>query len=298
MSSTIVETPSHGTLPTNRADDLDDAFMDGGPVPLWPLLQQLIDRSGFSIFANANRLLGSGDFSVDAGGTSSTFAVNTPGILAAPLYDAASGVYVPLLTGPATIGASKIEGGGVLANTSWYYVYVWSNAGAVDYEISLTPPSSSRIHKAGSGAALARVYLGAFPTDSSGAPIPLFASKGRYAYDVGGVAAATLSVIATGADATYTLKSCAAIVPPHARLARIFTTLLANLTPANGAGVSFQRYGSSAAAAHTVYAGRVAVEPSSAEFEMVLDASQRLQYKVLGGANAPTIDASIYGFCE
>lgn len=294
MTATITPVSQYDEATLTRAVAGERMRMDTGTAPLKDILQAFADRDKFALDALIATIGWSGDFSVDPGGSNSSFAVNVGAISAAVLAGASSGYKVFYATAT-TIGASKISGGGNLANSTWYYVYIWDNAGTLDYEISTTAPSSSRRTKTGD---VTRRYLGCFRTTSAGAPIPVRASRGRYVYDAGGVAMATLQVISSGADASYTTKSCAALVPPHSRIARLRVSVTANATPAITGSVDIQSNGSSAAGAHTVTARQTALEISTDEIECVLDSQQRIQYRVNGGGNAPTADAYVFGFEE
>ncbi len=196
-----------------------------------------------------------------------------------------------------TIGAAQIEGGGNLANSTWYYVYARNNSGTIAFEISTTAPDGPRAIKSGDAT---RRYLGCFPTLSTGAPVPLRASRGRYVYDVGGSALADMAVITTGTATTYASVPCSALVPPHSRVATL--NVRGTLDAGGGvlaSAVEVQSYGSTGALSHVLYNGAgPAFATLGAVFEVVLDSSQRAQYKVNGGGDAPAADIYVTGFCE
>ena len=234
----------------------------------------LLDALAHQLQATGNRLTWSGEFSVDPGGTNSTFAVNVGAFYGLTLTDLASGTFLPYFTAGATIGASKIEGGGNLANNSWYYVYAWSNAGSVDYEISLTAPSVSRVRKSGSDDEdLARVYLGCFRTGSAGAPLPVHAVRGRYLYRRSAIASVDGAFganglravpIATGVTARTDLD-LKARVPPHARRA----VLVAQVLLTSGSG--------SAAASTDLYDAADTTSPSQSVTALVAATGDKAQ---------------------
>ena len=243
--------------------------------------QLLTNRAAFALAAVESRLQWSGDFAVAPGGSNSSFVVSIGAFQCVVLVDDAGAAYAPYIYAGGTIGASKIEGGGNLANSSIYYVYAYLVSGVVDFEISLIPPRASRAHKTGSGYAYqSRRYIGFFPTDSSGNPLPLRASHGRYVF--------RLSALATGhrvlnASATVgaTDFSCAALVPPHVRL----VSLRLALTAAGGAAV-FGIY----AKPDTLGVQCRVDSPDgtmSGFCEVECDATQTLQYQLtLGGTGA------------
>lgn len=296
MSTIATETAQYAnTALPDRPQDGEVIYMDAGGAPQWPLWSRLYDRTAHHEAALAAHLSWNGDFAVDPGGSNSSFTVRLGTISGVNIYGATASKVLPYAGG--TIGAAQIQGGGNLASSDWYYVYAYNNAGTIAFEISTTEPNGARTIKNGDAT---RAYLGCFPTLSTGAPVPLRASRGRYVYDVGGSAVADMSVVAAGAATAYTSVPCAALVPPHARLA----TLDVRGTLPAGAGVitsavQVQSYGSTGAMAHVLHNGvGVALEPRSAMFDVVLDASQRAQYKVVGGANAPTADIYVTGFYE
>lgn len=292
MTTTITPVSQYDAATLTRAADGEDAYMDGGSAPLGTVLQKFADRAIFARDAVIATLGWNGDFSVDAGGTNSTFAVNL-GTIGAVVTGTSASVYKVLAGGGVAIGASKILGGGNLANSTWYYVYCWDNAGTLDYEITTTAPSGSRRTKSGDAT---RRYLGCFRTTSAGAPIPLFASNGHYVYDVGGSLIATLTVVTSGTASSYTSVPCAALVPPHARLARLAVSVLGAAVGVS-ASVSVQSYGSASTGVHSVSAGQTNLEVTTAEFECRVDSSQRAQYKVNGGGGT-ACEILVYGFRE
>ena len=213
--------------PTARLRERLPALPDGDPKNLstW---RDLLDALALEQVAVVNRLAWSGDFSVDPGGTHSAFVINIGAFYGLTLHDLAGETFLPYFSAGAAIGASKIEGGGNLANNGWYSVYAWSNAGVLDYEISLAGPSASRVRKTGStNATLARVYLGSFPTGTTGAPVPLQAVRGRYLYRRSAIASVDGAFAADGLAAVpfalgavaRTPMDLSARVPPHARRA-------------------------------------------------------------------------------
>ncbi len=255
-----------------RADDPALPNCDAASVPTH---RALLDAYAFERLTMVNRLLWSGDFSVDPGGTSSVFAVNVGGLAAVPLYDAASDAYLNFSAVPPPLGASKIEGGGALASDAWYFVYVWSNGGVLDYEISTTGPSASRVHKAGSGAALARVYLGCFPTDSSGKPVPLVAHRGRCVY----LNSILPGVSNSQSDSAWHNVSLASAVPPHSRHAVVTVTM--------DPGANFRSIGDTSSSGSST---------DQLTRPIVLDGSQRFEWNANGSARA--IYASVHSFEE
>lgn len=220
-----------------RADDPALPNCDAGSVPTH---RALLDAYAFERLTMVNRLQWSGDFEVPPGGTNAAFTINVGAIAYTPLYDVASDTYLVLTRAAAAVNETRLEGGGTLANSTWYYVYAYSNAGVIDFEVSSTGPNSTRVHKAtgGDAQALAKVYLGCFRTSSTGAPFPLRAVRGRYLYrrayaggfDGDPFASNGMRALSGAADAGPTALDLSPRIPPHARVAILFGSVGAETT--------------------------------------------------------------------
>lgn len=265
-----------------------------GPGPVLTLMQKLADRVLFARDAVVASIGWNGDFSVDPGGTNATFAINL-GTIGAVVTGTSGGVYRALSGGGVAIGATKILGGGNLANSTWHYVYCWDNAGTLDYEITTTAPSGSRRTKSGDAT---RRYLGCFRTTSAGAPIPVRASRGRYVYDLGGGLTALFDALSGGADTSFTAVSLASLVPPHARLATVRALATAGAAPGIAGAVEVQSYGSASTGTHSVYSPSVTGFTNATTYDIPTDSSQRVQYRVVGGGAAPTATIAVLGYME
>lgn len=279
-SSLAVTTESAGGLALRR-----------GPGPLGTFLQKLADRAAFARDAASQKIDWTGEISVDPGGTNSTFAVNVGAIGSVVLYDGSK--YVALFAAATTIGASKISGGGNLANSTWYYVYAFNNAGSVDYEISTTAPLASRRTKTGD---TTRRYLGCFPTLSTGAPVPLRASRGRYVYRHSGSAVADTRVLSSGNQTTNTAVDCSALVPPHARLATVRAELVSTATAINYAYVRTD--GDSGADEIAIPLPNINAVTTSMIFDIELSNSRNIAYRVTNTTGAPGLTLFVGGFYE
>lgn len=157
----------------------------------------------------------SGSLSVEPLGSATDFEVHVGAISNVTLRNAAGTHYYVKASGGATIGPSKIEGGGgsLGAVERWWYLYAFLNGTDLDYELSTAVPNVTRKLK---GTDATRRYLGCFPTTSLGAPIALVAQGGRYLYDHDGGA--------LGLYTTNTNVSLAPRVPPHAKQATLRAT--------------------------------------------------------------------------
>lgn len=186
-------------------------------------LEPLLDARAFVRTLAPGLLLWRGLFAVDTGGSNSSFTVRFSPIEAVVLPDGSGTLFV--FEGTAaetTIGASKVESGGNLGNSTWYYVYAYrSSGGSLDYLISTTAPDVYLTFRNG---AQTHRYLGCFVTDSSGAPIPMRAHKGRYLYQRSALANNQTRALNTSTVAgSATNLSLAGQVPPHSRVAMVQT---------------------------------------------------------------------------
>lgn len=297
MSTSVTETAeySNASLPS-RGQDGDTIYMDGGGAPLWTVIQRLYNRTAHHEALLLGQLVWSGDFAV-SGTAPNNFTVTIGAIDSINLYNATASKCLTYAGG--TITQTKVEGGGgtLTAAAQWWYVYAFLSGGAIDFEISTTAPDATRQIKSGSGT---RRYLGCFRTLATGVPIPVRACRGRYVYDLGASALADLNVVTGGASAVYASVPCSTLVPPHGRIA---TLDVRGVLPGGGgvvaSAVEVQSYGSAGALSHVLYVGPgAALETRGAVFDVMLDSSQRAQYKVNGGANAPTTEIYVAGFYE
>lgn len=265
-------------------------MMEGGSTPLATLLQKLVDRTEFAKDAVIGNISWSGDFSV-SGTAPNSFTVTVGAINAAVLL--LSSTYKVFASSGGTPGQTKVEGGGgtLTAAAQWWYVYAYSNAGTLDYEISTTAPGASRMFKTGD---FTRAYLGCFRTLSTGVPITMRASRGRYLYRSGAQALADTRVLDAGVQTVATTVSCASLVPPHARLA----TLRGHIVPTAAAlGTCVVRTTADAGADSFSWGSPATTgATAAAAWDQELDSSQRLDY-VVSSANHPTT-IWVQGFYE
>lgn len=254
-----------------------DPALPDGPASNAAVFRELLNARSLFRSATSGEIAWSGDFGVEAGGSNSSFTL-TIGAVRSLVLPAADGSSDDLWSyAGGTIGASKIEGGGNLSNSTWYYVYAKpGSGGACDFEISTSAPRAHRVFKSPvTTATYSRRYLGCFVTTGAGAPVPMRATGGRCVY--------LEPAIAAGADSdsgsSYRNVSLATRVPPHARLAQVAVTL-------TGAGPSTFRAIGGVGGTNT----NVAFRP------MVLDASQRLEWSANGAAGSISVD--VFGFEE
>lgn len=294
MSTIVTETAQYAntTLP-DRGQDGEVIYMDAGVSPQWPLWSRLYDRTAHHEAALAAHLSWNGDFAVDAGGSNSSFTVRIGGITAVNLYGASASKVLAYAGN--TIGAAQIEGGGNLANSTWYYVYARNNSGTIAFEISTTAPDGPRAIKSGDAT---RRYLGCFPTLSTGAPVPLRAVRGRYVYRSSASAAADTRVLNAGSATANTAVDCAALVPPHSRLATIRAQLTS--TAAAFQYAYLRTEGDSGADEHMIPLPNIDNADAVYIADIETDADQDIAYRVtnIAAAGAPALTLWVAGFYE
>jgi hypothetical protein len=297
MTAAVSTTPEYTSSSLTRPQDGERAGIDSGPAPLWTLLQALFNRAHFAQNCTWGQLIWTGHLAVS--GTAASPVVTLGVIDAVALRDGNS-VWRPYnATSGATLGASHVEGGGSLAVDTWYHVYCWADSSTpntLKYQISTSPPTESgtptvlQHYKRGQTANYR--YLGCFRTDGSGNPLPMRAVRGRYVYQFSAISVSGgHRVLSAGTDTSATEVACSAVVPPHVRLAR----LLADVRRSGAAGyASFTTAGDST--------NRLSVNVGSgggictAETEMLLNASQKLDYLVDNASTTCTLH--VLGFSE
>lgn len=286
MTHNLTPTAQHSTSPIALPDNGED----DGIESIETAFQALLDRSALALAAGSGLMRGADEFAVEQGGTSSSFTITVGGIQSLILPNEAGTLYQSFfyVSGSPTITEANIAGG-VLANSTRYYVYAFNNAGTLAFEIVTDPPRASRVHKTGAGAGpAARRYLGCFPTDSSGNPAALRAVRGRYTfrgYTVGAIATAQN----TANTSTWTGDlSLASRIPPHARVVRLRVT--AHRASAGVATWTLRASGDTlASVTHTFYAS-TSGQVDEKRFEIALGSTQAVQVATESNTTIDTID--------
>ena len=182
--------------------------------------------------------------------------------------------------------ATYLEGGGSLANSTWYYLYVRVFNNAVNYEVSTTEPDAALHYKSGD---TSRCYAGPFRTDGSGSILPFHSVGGDWRY----VENATV-VLSSGSATSWTDVDCSAYVPPTARMGH-FSALMGNAASTN-------RFAYLRPKGTSVTYGRQLAGPgtsginSSDSFSYGLPSTLTLQYKVDNASLSVTL--AMDGFTE
>ncbi len=261
----------------------DPPLLDG-PAKNVGALRELLNARVFLRSAASGTFAWSGDFAVESGGSNSTFTVTLGAIQSLVLVAEDGSTYDLYFYAGGTIGASKIEGGGVLANSTRYYVYAKPGASNVcDFEIATTAPTPTRVYKgAGNTFPLrARRYLGTFLTTSAGAPIPCVARRGRYTYQISGVAAATLRMVhhdnTSGSLTTVALTS---LVPSWARVVRVWLRAERNAATASAVRAEVRTAGDPGLALVTAAPNTSGSDSDNdTQGDVALKAAQEIEYQ-------------------
>ncbi len=181
-------------------------------------------------------------------------------------------------TAPATFSAAT-KLGGALANSARYYLYAYSNAGTLDYQVSTTAPQANRLYKTGSDD---HALLSTFSTDSSGIILPYSQRGNDYTYAVPKISAALTANTWTDLD----LNTAGVLVPAGC----MSTTLRLQLTNGAGSADTFSVRAKGITASG--YTGASAAYPCPATSDVVTgdillpcNSSQVIQYKWTTGTS-------------
>lgn len=295
MTATITPVSQHDGATLTRAVAGERVMMDGGGAPIATLLQKFADRCEFAKDGVAfSRPAWSESLYVASGGTNSSFTVGIGAISHVQTYRSGTTTYKVFAYAGGTIGASKIEGGGNLANSTWYYVYCYDNAGSLDFEISLTAPNNNLCTK---GADSTRIYLGCFRTLSTGAPIPVRMKRGRYLYNYSGSAVADTRALNAGSATANTAIDLATWVPPHTQMA----TIRAEVVSTSGASINYayiRTEGESGADEINIPVPGTSAMSAVLVLDVITDTDQDIAYRVTNTGSAPTVTVHVLGFYE
>lgn len=307
MTTATSFTAESAALPTTRQDDLSDAYMDGGPAPLWPFFQGLGNAKAMNESALINAISWSGDVSIAPGQAANNFDITVGAINAVCLYNGT--IYKVFSSSGATVTEAKVEGGGgtLGAAAAWWYLYCYNNGGTLDYEVSTTAPNANRVAKSGDAT---RRYLGCFRTTSAGAPIPMHATNGRVLYRRSGLSTAYDTFASNGlraADNTgsvsLTALSLAARVPPHARIALLRGTVtMGPSSPAADASAALRFYTADDTSTHAVEVKAQTSASTDAtaqgDAELITTSSQAVGYSVVLTSAVASHAIDVLGWVE
>lgn len=299
MPSTITTTAEYtATAPTFPLDgeDLEAADVEA-------TLQTALNRAHYARGGLWGQHLSAERFGVSPGGTSTVFAVTIGAISSLCVRDS-SGTWRPYyVAAETTLTLSNVEGAPAsLSNSTWYYVYAYSDGTTtLRFIINTTPPDATGLWQSAGGDALRR-YLGCFRTTSGGAPIAVTAYRGRYSYRVSDLGATALRVLSAGGDTSYTDVDLSALVPPHSRLAELNLYLAPNTAVSTAiGGATLRRKGGTVGGVVGINCGTGAQWPSAERAVWLeTDTSQDVQYQVStsSGTDYPALTVDVLGFVE
>lgn len=296
MTATITPVSKHDGATLTRAVAGERVMMDGGSAPIATLLQAFADRCEFAKDAVAfSRPAWAESMYVASGGSNSSFTVGIGAISHVQTYRSGTTTHKAYAYAGGTIGASKIEGGGNLANSTWYYVYAYDNAGSLDFEISTTAPSANLCIKGGPDST--RIYLGCFRTLSTGAPIPMRMKRGRYLYNFSGSAVADTRALNAGNATSNTAVDLAAWVPPHTQMATIRAEVVSTTGSAINSAI-IRTEGESGADEIYIPVPSIFAMSATAVLDVITDSDQDIAYRVSNLTSAPTLTIFVHGFYE
>ena len=178
---------------------------------------------------------------------------------------------------PADSGTTLALSG--LTGSTWYYLYAYDDSSSPGYEWSTTAPDSSLSHKTGDET---RAYLGCFYATGASTMRAFRAIDGCYLYDHSNVGACL--ALSGGTAGSFTDVSLAALMPPHARCAHLYT-LVTSGAPTDAARI---RPNGSANAGTPIYAYATALWCET-------DSTQAIEYQK-DAAN--TVSIYCIGFAE
>lgn len=284
MTANVTPVAQYDTATIVRTVDGELWSDASGPAPYATWMQLLADRTLYARGALWGILTWSGQFSVDAGGSSTVFTVRVGIIEAVTLRDS-SNVWRPYFVATETELhlADVSPSAAALANNTWYYVYVYSDGTTTPrFQIHLDPPTESAAPTVVTGYKRGQTanyrYLGCFRTNGSGVPLAMRADRGHYTYHP--------SVWPSDSDTdtpggSSMLSDLTVGVPPHARTASLL------LVPSTAA-VTLKETG---------WGGGYGIGTSGyiALPSHVLTATQRLEWT---GASGAQLVVNVLGFRE
>lgn len=299
--SLVAEDPLTSISVPDNGDDLDAAAVE-------TIVQLLGNKSVLHRTAFLGHIAWTERLSVAPGGSLTSFSINVGGILRV-VGDDSNGVRRATGAAATTITQTKIEGGGgtLGASARWWYVYAFlTTAGDVDYAISLTGPGAFGRTKDGD---TTRVYLGCFPTDTTGAPFPVTRVGNRTLYRRSGVASVESPLGSNGLRAVdgatavgRTVLDLTSRVPPHSRVALLYGQVLAVASGSSGVGAlnlyTAADTTSIALVIETQAEGSGAKGVNGSHAEVELTSAQLCAYSVTQSSAAAVGDLDVLGWLE
>lgn len=236
------------------------------------------------------------------GASSGNTGIYVPPIEAVSLLNGSTWVAKALATETQLTTADHFGGGTLAADTN-YYVYAVLSGGALSFEISTTAPDAALTWK--TGATGTARYLFAVHTNSSGVPLPMQMSGGRYRYRVSAITSTELRALnasAVAGVATDVILARAGVagrelLPAHARIACLRAVCISTGNSASDqvTGLVYTNGDTTTPTARFVMYPQTASQEMRMDFDIECDSARTVDYTLAVG-NADASDPSFGSF--
>lgn len=234
------------------------------------------------------------ELDVQTGGTRTHFDIDIGAIASLVVHDGSGNDYVlSYAGGTATVTEAAAAGSDLGAVAKTWYIYAYrSGGGSLAWEVSDVVPNSGRTLKSTDDT---RTYFGCFITDSSGSPIPMRAVNGDYEFRLSDAGTSVRALNGTSSATAYTDVDCSAFLPPHARQARFYASLL-NADATNWGKAMFRTGGSTSyqIEVHCPAAGAAHDAAASLVFPLEVSSSRVIEYRRESASSYADIDVFLF----
>lgn len=184
------------------------------------------------------------------------------------------------------VSDADLEGGGVFANNTWYYVYAYSVLGVCNFQISTVLPDIFFLYKSGT---FSHKYICSFKTSNTGSVIP-FEKYGNYITYEAGLA------VDGGSATTITTVNTSLYIPPSnnvPRLCKIQLNIDSNIVFGDSEIFVFPRIGTDG---YQFYARANGIDTTI--FDISTDETRNIYYFVQNVPPTPVATFKILGYYE
>jgi len=179
------------------------------------------------------------------------------------------------------IGVANLEIGANYVSNSWYYIYIFSNAGNAAFQISLAAPDPFNLFKQGSDS---HRYIGSFRVGPASTIYKFSASRGQYMY-------MDTQTLLTGGNSTSEARvDISSAIPPTSRVVDLHLSLT-NSSPLTSyvklltySGGSFYQF--------------IAYLQSSYDYSYTMQTNTDQSIRYLTGAATTNLSITILGYKE
>lgn len=185
----------------------------------------------------------------------------------------AGSAWVPGLERTLELTADIDKTGLILTANTWYYIYLWENAGVTDVEVVTTAPATPYLSNARTkGADTTRRYLGAVRCGATANTVLRFAARRGFVVYL--EPHANMAVLSGGTATSLVGVSCSAFVPPTSTrmLGRLVSTTVVHFSHLGITPTEYQGYGA-----------------TDAQLELELATSQAFQYRNSAAGGSTTV---------